>query len=175
MATEEYLAFLPLLIYGIALADLFKEWKRLFDFKNVFLPYTLFTILLTELAIYNVFIYLNVVSELGEGDFKYYQYLLSLIPPFLFMLTVNIFTPEKSENTKEYFLKNQPLIFILLASFFSSHFIYDFEENMIVVGGRIIGVLLLVVLGFSKKRLSLYVPVIAWLIMFLTRISITIF
>jgi hypothetical protein len=31
MEATEYFAFLPLLIYGIALADLFSQWKRLFS------------------------------------------------------------------------------------------------------------------------------------------------
>jgi hypothetical protein len=30
MDASEYLAFLPLLLYGIALADLFSQWKRFF-------------------------------------------------------------------------------------------------------------------------------------------------
>jgi len=34
METTEYLAFVPLLIYGIGLADLLGEWKRLFDPKE---------------------------------------------------------------------------------------------------------------------------------------------
>ena len=51
MDAAEYLAFLPLLIYGIALADLFSQWKRLFNPKQLYLPYILLTGILTETAI----------------------------------------------------------------------------------------------------------------------------
>jgi len=173
MAADEYLAFLPLLIYGIALADLLGEWKRLFDIKNIFIPYILFTAFLTEIAIYNVFIYLTLVSQLA--DFEYYQYLFSLIPPFLFMLTVNIFTPEKKESTKEYFLKNKPLIYILLALFLSSHFLFNFDESTMTITGRLIGVIALVAMGFYKKKWTLYFPIIIWLILLWLRASTTVF
>jgi len=35
MDLTEYMVFLPLLIYGIALADLFSQWKRFFDIKEI--------------------------------------------------------------------------------------------------------------------------------------------
>jgi hypothetical protein len=73
MESSEYLSFIPLLIYGLAIADLLSEWKRLFDKTQWYFPYLLTTIVLTELAIYNVFIYANLISEL-EGT-SYLSYL----------------------------------------------------------------------------------------------------
>ena len=64
MDATEYLAFLPLLIYGIALADLFSQWKRLFNPRLLFIPYLLLTIILTETALYNVFVYAKLLDEL---------------------------------------------------------------------------------------------------------------
>ena len=65
MIPSEYLAFIPLLIYGIALADLLSQWKRLFNPKDLFIPYLLMTIILTETALYNVFVYAEVINKLG--------------------------------------------------------------------------------------------------------------
>ena len=93
MSATDYLSFLPLLIYGIAIADLFSHWKRLFDIKTFFLPYALFTIMLTEVALYNVFIYAELINDL-EG-LASGQYLMYLLPPFLFMMVANVFTPDK--------------------------------------------------------------------------------
>lgn len=38
MEASEVLAFLPLLIYGIAIAELFSQWKRFINFKRLDLP-----------------------------------------------------------------------------------------------------------------------------------------
>ena len=97
MDASEYLAFLPMLLYGIALADLFSQWKRLFSPKQLFLPYLLLTIMLTETALYNVFIYAKLLDELK--GLSYFGYLKYLIPPFLFMLASNIFTPSSHKES----------------------------------------------------------------------------
>lgn len=170
MDANEYLAFLPLLIYGLALSDLLSQWKRFFDFESFYLPYMLFTIFLTELAIYNVYVYLELVSEFSK--ILYYQYLLGLIPPFLFMLTVNIFTPEKEDDTKKYFLLNKSKLFFLLALFMGSHFLYNFNETTYVLVGRIIGLSFLIILGFIKKEWTIYLVILIWLIIFLDRSKI---
>ena len=60
MDPEEYLAFIPLLIYGLAIADLLNEWRRFFKKEQWYLPYTIMSIIFTETAIYNVFIYINI-------------------------------------------------------------------------------------------------------------------
>ncbi len=107
MEATEYLAFLPLLIYGIALADLFREWKRFLNLKEIFLPYLIVTIILTETALYNVFSFAGLLKNL-EG-LTYSSYLLYLAPPFLFMLATSFFTPEEDSDTEEYFMKNMPV------------------------------------------------------------------
>ncbi len=69
-----YLYFLPLLLYGIALAELFSQWKRFFNPGQIFLPYLLMTIILTETALYNVFIYAKLIDQLI--GLNYFNYLL---------------------------------------------------------------------------------------------------
>ena len=92
MKASEVLAFLPLLIYGIAIAELFSQWKRFIDFKSLYLPYTLLTILLTEIALYNVYLFSQLVGEINTMNYK--RYLLYIVPPFIFMISIYIFTPE---------------------------------------------------------------------------------
>jgi len=58
MDSTEYLAFVPLLLYGIALADLFDllgQWRRFFDKEYLYWPYFLTTVMVTELAIRTCF------------------------------------------------------------------------------------------------------------------------
>ena len=163
MVASEYLAFLPLLLYGIALADLFSQWKRFFNPKKIFLPYVLLTIILTETALYNVFIYAELIDELA--GLSYFSYLLYLIPPFLFMLTANIFTPDKDSETEEYFMRQMPVFLSLLALFVASHFFYDFDEKISSLAGRIIAILFILLTAITRKVWLFYILVAIWLLL----------
>ncbi|MCT4587958.1 MAG: hypothetical protein N4A71_09065 [Carboxylicivirga sp.] len=172
MDVTEYLAFLPLLIYGIALADLFGEWKRLLEPKGLYLPYILFTIVLTEIAVYNVFVYAELVSHLS--GIKYYDYMVKLLPPFLFMLTVNAFTPDKGADTKTYFDKQMPNFCVMMAVFMGTRFFYDFGESQITIIGRIVSMALTLLAGFTRKVWLTYVLVVVWFIFIFSRSGLTI-
>jgi len=161
MEASEYLAFLPLLIYGIALADLFSQWKRFFTPKELYIPYLLFTIILTETALYNVFIYAELIDQLV--GLSYFSYLTYLIPPFLFMLTANIFTPDQDSDTEEYFLRQMPFFLSLLALFAASHFLYNFNENHHTIVGRLVAILVILVTGISRKIWMCYIVAALWL------------
>ena len=167
MHTLEYLAFIPLLMYGLGLADLLSQWRRLFDPMEWYLPYTVFTIILTEIAVYNVFIYYNLLVQLpGEN---YFTYLSFLLPPFLFILTTNAFTPEKDANTKEHFDKRMPIFFTLLAMLTLSHFIYKYEESIFTHITRLLVVGILIIVGFTRKIWLVYIIALLWLISFIFR------
>ncbi len=167
MATTEYLTFIPLLIYGIGLADLLSEWKRLFDPEEWFLPYSIFTVMLTEVAVYNIFIYHHLIEQLSGQT--YLNYLLFLLPPFLFMLATNSFTPDKGAATKEYFIARMPVFFTLLALFIASHFLFPFKENPSTMISRISIIIILIVAGFTRKIWLVYVVALAWLLTFILR------
>lgn len=166
MSPTDYLSFLPLLIYGIAIADLLSQWKRLFDFNTFFLPYALFTIMLTEVALYNVFIYAELIQDL-EG-LSYGMYLIYLLPPFLFMLVTNIFTPDKGDDTRLYFLKQRPLFFSLLSVFIGTHFLFDFNESGQEYT-RIVYIVIIFSAGFIKKIWPTYLIFAIWLISIFAR------
>jgi hypothetical protein len=162
------LAFVPLLIYGFGISKLLSEWGRLFDSKKYFLPYLLFTIMLTEVAVYSVFVYTQLLLKLP--DLNYLTYLSYLIPPFLFFLVTNVFTPDKGADTKEYFIKKMPLFFILLALFFGSQFLYDMHESNYVHIIRLVVIVVLILTGlFYRKVWITYVLVVIWLIAIIIR------
>jgi len=161
MDAFKILTFLPLLFYGIALSDLLREWKRLLDLKKLYLPYAMFTVILTETALYNVFIYKNIMDNfMGLG---YFGYLIYLIPPFLFMLTVNIFTPEKDADTEAYFVKQMPKFFALFGLFIACHFLFDFGESTIVSVFRVIVIAVIIIIGFLQKKWPVYIFFVLWL------------
>jgi hypothetical protein len=167
MDSSEYLAFIPLLLYGIGLADILSEWKRLFDPKEWYLPYSAFTIVLTETAIYNVFIYMNLIEQFGGQS--YLDYLLMLLPPFLFLLTTSAFTPDKESGTREYFIRRMPVFFSLLALFVASHFLYDFDETFYMKMTRLLVIVIIIIIGFTRKIWLIYLLVVLWAMIFVVK------
>lgn len=170
MDPTQYLAFVPLLIYGLGISTLMKEWERMFDPKEIYLPYSLLTLVLTEVAVYNVFIYIRVIAQF-DGQ-NYLTYLLYLVPPVTFNIAAHVFTPDTGANTKEYFIKKMPIFFTLFAIFTSTHFIYQSEESSYANEIRIFLVIFLIFIGFSRKVWLTYVFVGLWLLSFFMKGSI---
>ena len=162
MDPAEYLAIVPLLIYGIGITDLLGQWKRFFNKEGRFPLYILYTIILTEVAIYNVVIYIDLVNILPEQT--YFRYLTFLLPPILFLMVVNVFTPDEGSNTEAYFTKNVRLIFTLTTLFVASHFLYTFEETQLTVYIRILILCLLAAVVIFRKQWLMYLVGIFWLI-----------
>ena len=160
MVSSEYLAFIPLLIYGIALADLLSQWKRLLKSNQLFIPYLFLTIILTETAIYNVFVYGNLINQLAGQNYS--SYLSYLLPPFLFMLTTNIFTPDQDSDTEEYFMKNMPVFLTIFSLFIASHFLYEFGESTPTIIVRVVGGILVFIAGVSRKKWIFYTFCTLW-------------
>ena len=173
MDPSEYLAFIPLLIYGLSIADLLSEWKRFINAKNFYFPYLLMTIIFIEVAIYNVFIYIKLVNDM-QGK-SYLSYLGCIFPTFIFLIMVKSFTPEDNDNTKTYFLKNRKIFFLLFSGFIASHFLYSFAENDVYLGastGRMISIVVITIAGFVKKDWIIYILGIIWFFMLLSRINV---
>lgn len=162
MDPAEYLAIIPLLIYGIGITDLLGQWKRFFNKKDQYPLYILYTIILTEVAVYNVVIYIDLVNILPQQS--YFRYLSFLLPPILFLMVVNVFTPDEGSPTRDYFEKNIRLMFILITLFVASHFLYSFDEQHGQQYFRIAMVLLLSAIAIFKKQWLMYLVVGLWLI-----------
>ena len=167
MDATEYLAFIPLLLYGIGLADLLSEWKRLFVTKDWYLPYALLTIILTETALYNVFIYIHLVEQMPGQS--YLTYLSYLFPPFLFLMATSAFTPDKESETKEYFIRQMPVFFTLLALFIASHCLYGFNEPALMVVGRAVIIVLIITFGNMRKVWVVYALAAIWVLLFFVK------
>ena len=171
METTEYLAFIPLLIYGIALADLLGEWKRLFQPEGWYLPYLLMTLILTESAVYNVFIYASLILQMQGQD--YLTYLTFLVPPILFLMSVNSFTPDAGDDTKTYFISKMRIFFLLIAVFSASHFFYSFGESQTMeIAGRSVAIILSLIGGIFRKPWVVYVLFVFWLLLFAEKASL---
>jgi hypothetical protein len=167
MDPAEYLAIVPLLIYGIGITDLLGQWKRFFREADQFPLYIIYTIILTEVAIYNVVIYIDLVNVLPEQN--YFTYLGFLLPPILFLLVVNIFTPDEGSNTEAYFNENVRLIFILITLFVASHFLYEFDEKHWQGYMRIVFIVLLLSIAIFRKRWIMYLVAVIWFLGFITK------
>ena len=169
MEASEYLAFIPLLIYGIALADLLGQWRRFFDRNYFYLPYFLTPLIFTENAIWSVYGYLEVTSHL-EG-IKYFQYWAYLLQPMLFLIIVSALTPEPEiKDTETYFKKRMPVVFGLMAVYISSHFIanYGVMSQLNVV--RLLAIVLCIVMAVSRRAWLVYVVTTLWLFSLFARI-----
>jgi hypothetical protein len=51
----------------------------------------------------------------------------------------------------------------LLALFVASHFLYDFDENIRMLVGRLIAVILIIITGIARKIWLAYVMVVLWI------------
>jgi hypothetical protein len=161
MDPAEYLAIVPLLIYGIGITELLGQWKRFFYKEDRFPLYIIYTIILTEVAVYNVVIYIDLVNVLPQQT--YITYLMNLLPPILFLMVVNIFTPDEGSKTEEYFNNNIRLMFVLIALFAASHFLYEFDEQEGQAYFRIIFLILLTAIAIFKKQWLMYLVAIFWI------------
>ena len=169
MDPAEYLAFVPLLIYGLGLADLFSEWKRFLSKEAFYWPYAITTLILTETGIYNVFIYSELVNRFPGTP--YLDYLIDLSLPVVFILITEAFTPDKGEETEKAFQKRKSTVFPLFAVFIGCHFLYAFNEFSYTYLIRIGAILSCLFIAYSKKNWAIYLLLAQWVILFILRIN----
>lgn len=155
----EYLYFIPLLIYGIALSDIFSEYKRLLNTHSHYWPYIILIFILSETAVYNVYTLYNLHKNLTAND--YLQYWIFLGPPIIFMLAVNaiVFKEEAADKEKleQHFKERVSNTFLLMALYIASHLIPLMSagttiDNLV----RIFFILVILLNVFSKKDWAFY-------------------
>ena len=163
MNPAEYLAFIPLLLYGGSLVELLSQWRRFFDKEYLYLPYFLTTIIFTEMAIWNVFIYLGIASQLN--DMSYYRYWPYLLQPIIFLLTVHALTPDKgNKDTAGYFKRRISVIFGLMAAYIACHFLPGFSVSEDLDYPRLVGIGLCLLIAVWRKVYLVYGLVVIWII-----------
>ena len=154
MSEKEYYLILPLLIYGIGIAELVSSWRNLFIKERRHLPYLVASLLLLEVAFWNFY---KMVHWMTDDYFKnYLSYLLMLAPPLLFLFVVAVFVPDRNKpdvNLKEYFKQKIPVIFGGLALFTSLHFLFDTESSPVP---RLVAVGLLLTMAIWRKEWIIY-------------------
>jgi hypothetical protein len=88
------------------------------------------------------------------------------------MIVVHIFTPNEGSKTKDYFLDNIQLIFVLVAIFVGSHFFYSFDEPSVHKISRFLLIGLLLATAYFKKQWMMYLIAAFWLFGLLSRGSL---
>ena len=161
MSIAEQLSFIPLLLYGIAVADLFTHWRRFFHKEYFYIPYVITALVLTELAIWNIYLFMVGSEDLEYGS--YYAYWTDLIKPIIFLILVHAFTPEaEDKDTKSYFYVRIPLVFGLLAVYVGLHLLTDFDTSDGMFYARILGVLICGTMAITRYVPLVYAVGVIW-------------
>ena len=164
MDVIEYLLFIPLLIYGIALSHLLAQWKHVFDLKSFHGPYLVTVVAFTETAIQNIYHYLEIFT--ARDDHSYPAYLLALTGPFLFLLSANSLssgtTPDATIDRDE-FRARIPAAYAFMSAFVALHLLPQFRTDSGNFALRIPLVLLLIAVAATKKESLIYLIGLFWL------------
>ena len=170
MDAVEYLLFIPLLIYGMALSDLFGEWKKIFTPSKLYIPYALTILFITEIGIYNVYIFFNISDMLAKST--YFIYLLYLLPPLVFLLMVNLITQKEDTIAIEEFFKSKiKPVFILVALFVALHFVPHYHFDNSIYFPRILAIAFCLLYAFWQKQFLFYIIIGVWVLSIIVRIS----
>lgn len=164
MDLGEYLLFIPLLIYGIALSDLFSKWKVFIESHTAYIPYLITLVMITEIGVQNVFNFFKLMPNLGSVN--YFTYWLFLLPPLIFMLLVNFLTKtDDYPDFKTFFKAKAKIVFLLMAVFIALHFIpqFSYETEMWSLP-RIIGIVGCILFALWHKPAVFYLLVGCWII-----------
>jgi len=167
MDFAEYLLFVPLLIYGIALSDLFSQWKVFLDREAWYLPYLITLILVTEIGVQNVYNFFKLIPNLDNVN--YFTYWIFLFPPLTFMILVNVLTKtEDSADLTFFFAAKTRTIFLLLAAFIAMHFIPQFAYESELWLPRVLGIVACIIFAFWHRMIFFYVLVGVWIVAILS-------
>lgn len=157
MSSKEYYLILPLLLYGLAIADLVNSWRSFFFSERRYWPYILTSLLLLEAAFWNFF----KMNEWMTGDpsQSYLSYSRFIITPLLFVLVVAVFTPDReTEDVKSYFKDNMRTIFGCLAVFVALHFLFvaPWQLEPLELAARLVMITALATIAVLKNPKLVY-------------------
>ena len=172
MDVIEYLLFIPLLIYGIALSQLLAQWKHIFDLRNFHGPFIVTVVAFTETAIQNIYHYLEIFT--ARDDRSYAAYLLALTGPFLFLLSANSLSSDANRDgtiDREEFRARIPAAYAFMSAFVALHLLPQFRTDAGNLALRIPLILLLIAVAATKKESLIYVIGLFWLVGLVKRLS----
>ena len=163
MDTEEYLLFIPLLIYGLVLSRLLGEWKRFFDLGNWHGPYIVTIVVFTEIAIWNIFNFLEVFR--GEEDPSYLTYLALLFAPFLFLLSVNALLREDDRDglvDRDEFASRMRPSFALMGGFITLHLLPMYRADDGEYLYRLPALAIIIAISWLRRESLIYLLGVVW-------------
>lgn len=161
----EYLLFIPLLMYGIVLTQLFGEWKRFFDLENWHGPYIITVVVFTEIAVWNIYTFLDVISR--EPSHSYLSYLGLLAPPFLLMLSVNALLAGEGASglvDRVEFRNRMRLSYFFMGCFVMFHFVPIFGQDDGLNPPRVAASAILFLAAWLKRERLVYLLGVIWLV-----------
>ena len=164
MSTEEYLLFIPLLIYGIVLSRLLGEWKRFFDLANWHGPYIVTVVVFTEIAIWNIYNFLAVFRL--DPEPSYTSYLAVLSTPFLFLLGVNALLREDDNDglvDRSEFASRMRLSYALMACFVAIHLLQRYSAEADETLFRLPAFAVMVAIAWFRKDWLVYGLAAIWI------------
>lgn len=172
MSLIEFLLFIPLLIYGIALSNLLSQWKRLLDFARWHAPFLLTVVMFTEVAIWNIYTFLEVFTQ--RTTHPYVSYLADLSAPMTFMLAVNALLPKEDEdhevNPQEFASRIRPAYFFM-GTFVALHLLPQFRSDDGELWIRLPAILLLFATSWFRKNWLIYVLGATWAVGLVYRVT----
>jgi hypothetical protein len=158
-------------MYGIVLTKLFGEWRRFFDFENWHGPYIITIVVFTEIAVWNIYTFLDVISR--EASHSYPSYLGLLAAPFLFMLSINALLAGEEAGglvDRAEFQSRMRLSYFFMGCFLALHFLPLFGPDDGLSLPRVAaGVILFLIAGLQKERL-VYLLGVVWLVSLVIRV-----
>jgi len=150
MSKDEFFAFMPLLIYGIAVSELMIHWRDYLKHGRRYWPHLIFGILLLELAFSNFYFLYDVLDQLFVN---YLNFLARLTPPLVFLLLVSVYTPEENVDVKTYFNDKMRTIFLLLSFFIFLNMIMEIGWDELTYIRASAVVMCLLVAWFNSKTI----------------------
>jgi hypothetical protein len=172
MDIVEYLLFIPLLIYGIALSELLGQWKRVFDVKNFYGPFLVTVVAFTETAIQNIYHHLEIFNK--HKDHSYGSYLLGLAGPFFLLLAANSLSKDDDRDgviDREEFRARLPSTYAFMGAFVALHLLPKFRTDDGKFALRIPIIVLLFGIAVTKKEWPIYVVGLLWLVGLVMRLT----
>lgn len=172
MDVIEYLLFIPLLIYGIALSQLLGQWKHVFDVKNFHAPFLVTIVAFTETAIQNIYHFLAIFT--ARPDHSYASYLLDLAGPFLFLLAASALSRNDDRDgvvDREEFRARIPSAYAFMSAFVALHLLPQFRADAGNLTLRVPMILLLIGVAVTKKEPLIYLVGTLWLVGLVMRLT----
>ena len=171
MDLDEFLLFIPLLIYGIALTELLGQWKRLFDIENWYAPYIITVIAFTETSIWNIYNFFELFTQRESNSYP--DYLLALAGPLLLLLAVNGLIKDDNDNDivdRDEFMRRIRRTYLLMGCFVVLHLLPGFQYDG-SIPLRVAGAIALFATAIFRKDWLVYFVGFVWVVGLVQRIA----